>query len=99
MIVGAVVLNGEPSMTNLMWFLLALPLALDVFAVGLIFGLTGLERSRWVGTAFGFAAIGGTLMAVGIVLGTVLEGTFGSVTLYTVAAGLLGLGFRCSRLG
>ena len=28
-------------MTNLTWFLLALPLALDVFAVGLVFGLTG----------------------------------------------------------
>ena len=81
-------------MTNLTWFLLAMPLALDVFAVGLVFGLTGLERSRWVGTAFGFAAIGGTLMAVGIVLGNVLEGTFGTVTLYIAAAVLLVIGLR-----
>lgn len=81
-------------MTNLTWFLLAMPLALDVFAVGIVFGLTGLERSRWVGTAFGFAAIGGTLMAVGIVLGNVLEGTFGTVTLYIAAAVLLVIGLR-----
>src|SRR3954454_554798 len=90
MTAGAVARNGEPSMTNLTWFLLALPLALDVFAAGLVFGLTGLERSRWVGTAFGFAAIGGTLMAVGIVLGNVLEGT-----LYIAAAVLLVIGL-CS---
>jgi putative Mn2+ efflux pump MntP len=30
-------------MDVLTWFLLALPLALDVFAAGLVFGLTGLE--------------------------------------------------------
>jgi manganese efflux pump family protein len=81
-------------MNSLTWFLLALPLALDVFAAGLVFGLAGLERSRWVGIAFGFAAIGGTLMAVGILLGDVLEGTFGTVALYIAAAVLLVIGLR-----
>ena len=81
-------------MNNLTWFLLALPLALDVFAAGLVFGLGGMERSRWVGTAFGFAAIGGTLMAVGILLGGVLEGAFGTAALYIAAAVLLAIGLR-----
>jgi putative Mn2+ efflux pump MntP len=76
------------------WFLLALPLALDVFAAGLVFGLTGLERSRWLGVALGFAAIGGTLVAVGILLGDTLEGALGTATKYVAGVVLLVIGVR-----
>lgn len=40
------------------WFFLALPLSLDMFAAGLVFGLGGLGRSRGLGVALGFAALG-----------------------------------------
>lgn len=78
----------------LFWFLLALPLALDVFAVGLIFGLAGLERARWLGTALGFAVIGGLFIAAGIVLGDAMEGVVGTAALYVAALVLLGIGGR-----
>jgi putative Mn2+ efflux pump MntP len=76
------------------WFLLALPLALDVFAAGLVFGLSGLERSRWFGVALGFALLGGTLIAIGIVLGDTLEGTLGNATKYLAAIALILIGVR-----
>ena len=76
------------------WFLLALPLAFDVFAAGLVFGLAGLERSRWLGVALGFAAIGGTLIVAGILLGDALEGTLGTATKYIAGVVLLLIGGR-----
>lgn len=81
------------------WFLLALPLALDVFAAGLVFGLAGLDRSRWLRVALGFAAIGGVLIAAGIVLGDALEGALGTVTLFVAAIVLLAIGARGIRHG
>lgn len=78
----------------LAWFLLALPLALDVFAVGLVFGLSGLARERWLGVALIFAVIGGMLIAAGLLLGEALEGAAGRATLYLAAAVLLVIGLR-----
>lgn len=76
------------------WFLVALPLALDVFAAGLVFGLAGLERSRWLGMAAGFAAIGGVLIAVGFLLGDAMEGAVGTAALYVAGTVLLVIGLR-----
>ena len=86
-------------MDLIVWFLLALPLALDVFAVGLVFGLAGLARSRWLGVAVMFAAIGGVLIATGLILGDALEGAAGSITLYLAAAVLLAIGIRSLKHG
>ena len=74
------------------WFLLALPLALDVFAVGLVFGLAGLERSRWPGIALTFGVIGGVLIGVGLLLGDALQGAVGTVALYIAGMVLLAIG-------
>lgn len=52
------------------WFRLALPLAIDGFAVGLVFGLGGLPRERWLRVALGFAAVGAVMMAAGVVART-----------------------------
>lgn len=76
------------------WFLLALPLAIDVFAVGLVFGLGGLPRARWPRVALGLAAIGAAMMTAGIVAGDALEGALGAATLYLAAAALLVIGVR-----
>ncbi len=81
-------------MNLLGWFLIALPLAIDVFAVGLVIGLGGLQRARWIRAALGFAAIGAAMMAAGIVAGDALEGAFGAATLYLAAAALLVIGAR-----
>jgi putative Mn2+ efflux pump MntP len=81
-------------LTLLGWFLLALPLALDVFACGLVFGLAGLARSRWLGVALTFAAIGGVMMAVGLLLGETLKGALGTVALYVAGFVLLAIGLR-----
>jgi manganese efflux pump family protein len=81
-------------LTLLGWFLLALPLALDVFACGLVFGLAGLARTRWLGVALTFAAIGGVMMTVGLLLGETLEGALGTVALYVAGLVLLAIGLR-----
>lgn len=86
-------------MNSLTWFLLALPLALDVFAAGLVFGLAGLARSRWLTTAAGFAAIGGALVAAGMLLGEALEGATGKVALYVAGIVLLAIGLRGIKHG
>lgn len=65
-------------MTSWAWFLVALPLALDVFAVGLVFGLAGLERVRWLSVCLTFAAIGGVMIALGITIGESLSGALGT---------------------
>lgn len=81
------------------WFLLALPLALDVFAAGLVFGLAGLERSRWLTIAAGFAAVGGALFAAGMLLGDAMEGTMGKAAMYVAGAVLVVIGARGIKHG
>ena len=86
-------------MQLLSWFLLAMPLAVDVFAAGLVFGLAGLERARWLRVALGFAAIGGVVIGAGILLGDALEGALGTAALYVAAAVLLVIGLRAIHHG
>lgn len=86
-------------MDLLTWFLLALPLALDVFAVGLVFGLAGLERPRWLRVALGFALIGGALIGAGLLLGETLEGALGTTMLYVAGLLLLVIGVLAIRQG
>lgn len=86
-------------MYELTWFLLALPLALDVFAAGLVFGLAGLDRSRSLQVAAGFAAIGGVLVAAGMLLGDLLEGTMGKAAMYVAGVVLLAIGARGIKHG
>jgi putative Mn2+ efflux pump MntP len=81
-------------MDILLWFLLALPLALDVFAAGLVFGLAGMERSRWLTVAAAFAIIGGALIGIGVLLGDAMEGAAGTATKYVAAVVLLAIGLR-----
>lgn len=81
------------------WFLLSLPLALDVFAAGLVFGLAGLDRSRWLLVAAGFAAIGGVLVAAGMLLGGAMEGTMGKAAMYVAGVVLLAIGVRGIKHG
>lgn len=81
-------------MSTFAWFLAALPLALDVFAVGLVFGLAGLERVRWLSVSFLFAAIGGLMIAAGILAGEALTGAFGTAALFVAAIVLLAIGLR-----
>lgn len=81
-------------MDVLVWFLIALPLALDVFAAGLVFGLAGLDRDRWLLVAVGFALLGGVLIAIGLALGDALEGATGVVTMYVAGAVLLAIGLK-----
>lgn len=81
-------------MDFVVWFLLALPLALDVFAAGLVFGVSGLDRARWLPVALGFAAIGAAFIAAGIFLGDALEGAVGTAALYVAGAILLIIGLR-----
>ena len=86
-------------MNEVTWFLLALPLALDVFAAGLVFGLAGLGRSRWLAIAAGFAAIGGILVAAGMLLGEALEGATGKIAMYVAGVVLLAIGLRGIKHG
>jgi putative Mn2+ efflux pump MntP len=86
-------------MNALGWFVVSLPLALDVFAVGLVFGLAGLERMRWLSVALTFAAIGGTMIALGILLGDALSGAMGTAALFVAAIVLLAIGLRAIAHG
>lgn len=86
-------------MNTLAWFLVALPLALDVFAVGLVFGLAGLERVRWLSVSLTFAAIGGIMIAFGILAGEALSGALGTASLFVAAIVLLAIGLRAIAHG
>ncbi len=81
------------------WFLVVIPLGIDIFAAGLVFGLSGMPRERWLMTSLAFAAIGGALFGLGAVLGQAFSGTLGAVAAYAAGIVLLALGVKALRHG
>ncbi|MFT4037136.1 MAG: manganese efflux pump [Thermomicrobiales bacterium] len=81
-------------MDALVWFLIALPFAIDVFAGGLSFGVGGIEKSRWPLVAAGLALLSAVFIALGIVIGESLEGGFGTALKITAGLLLIVLGLR-----
>jgi putative Mn2+ efflux pump MntP len=74
--------------------LLALSLALDVFAAGLAYGLMGLPRQRWFAVALIFSFFGVLLPLIGIVAGRWLSDALGAAIAYLAGGLLIVVGLR-----
>lgn len=76
------------------WFIVMLPFAVDVFAAGLVFGISGVARYRWPLVAAGLALLSATFIAAGIIIGDSLEGSLGAALKIVAGVLLLVLGLR-----
>ncbi|MBV9354317.1 MAG: manganese efflux pump [Chloroflexi bacterium] len=74
--------------------LLALSLALDVFAAGLAYGLAALPRQRWFAVALIFSFFGVLMPLIGIVAGRWLSDTLGAAIAYLAGGFLIVIGLR-----
>ena len=79
---------------SLTGFALLLSLAVDVFAAGLAYGLSGLRRQRWIATAVIFSLFGIALPLIGIVAGRWLSDALGAAAGIIAAIVLIGVGVR-----
>ncbi|HEU0116771.1 MAG TPA: manganese efflux pump [Thermomicrobiales bacterium] len=84
---------------EIVWFLIVIPLGIDLFAAGLVFGLSGLPRERWMGTSLLFAVIGAGLLGLGALLGQALSGAAGAVAAYVAGIALLAIGLKTLAQG
>ncbi|MBV9512034.1 MAG: manganese efflux pump [Caulobacteraceae bacterium] len=73
---------------------LALSLALDVFAAAIAYGLAGLPRSRWLGVAFVFTFFGVLLPLLGLLAGRWLTDALGSAVAFLAGGFLVVAGLR-----
>lgn len=74
--------------------LLAVVLALDIFAGGISLGLQGLPRRQWARTAALFAIVAFLMLVAGVLLGRSLGDRLGSHATYFAGALLLLVGLR-----
>jgi putative Mn2+ efflux pump MntP len=77
--------------------LLAISMGLDVFAGGLAYGIGGLPRERWQTTALIFAACGVGLLALGLVVGELLDDRSSDVASYIAGVALVLIGINALR--
>jgi manganese efflux pump family protein len=84
---------------DLIWILIVIPLGIDLFAAGLVFGLSGLPRERWARTSFTFAIIGAGLLGAGALLEQTLSGTVGAIAAYIAGIALLAIGLKSLAKG
>jgi putative Mn2+ efflux pump MntP len=84
---------------ELAWLLIVIPLGIDLFAAGLVFGLSGMPRERWPTISLVFAIIGAALLGLGALLGQALSGTAGAVAAYVAGIALLAIGGKALAKG
>lgn len=81
------------------WFLVVIPLGIDLFAAGLVFGLSGMPQERWPRISVMFAIIGAGLLGLGALLGQALSGTVGAIAAYIAGIALLAIGGKALAQG
>lgn len=86
-------------MNETAWVLVLIPLAADVFAAGLVFGLGGMPRNRWLQTALIFTAIGTALFWAGGFLGDSVSGRAALALKIVAGIVLLAIGAKSVKAG